>query len=93
MGVGLDIQELGGFVERAHHQSAIPGPDRHIRDRIFIPTHIFIVRQVLVEHVKLTLYFHRVAVDGVFHLRGGIGIEMAEPAAEIGGRAHLPKEP
>ncbi len=46
-----------------------------------------------VEHVELALHLHRVAVDGIFDVDGRIGIEMAETAAEEGGRAHLPEQP
>ena len=49
--------------------------------------------QVTVEHVELALDLHREAVDGVFHLARRVGVEVAESAAQIGRRAHLPEQP
>ena len=46
-----------------------------------------------VEHIELALDLHGVAVDRVFPLLRRIGVEMPEPATEIGGGAHLPEEP
>src|ERR1700752_5212508 len=56
----------GGFGVAAVHQAlcqrAVPWPCRDIGNRILAAGEIFIVGQAPVEHVKLPLHFHGVAV-------------------------------
>src|SRR5262249_46006081 len=80
------LQELarivvGGAVQ---HAVAVPRPDRHIGDRIFVAGNETIVRKVLVEHIEQAFHLHCKTVDGVFDLHWSIGIEMPEAAADIG---------
>src|ERR1700730_3301761 len=89
----LYAQEFAGAVEHALRKTAVPGPYRDVRDRIDVAGEIFVVRHAPVEHVELTLPFHREAVEGVFDLAWRVGVEMAEAAAEIGRAAHLPEQP
>src|SRR5262245_21127999 len=80
------LQELarivvGGAVQ---HAVAVPRPDRHIGDRIFVAGDETIVRKALVEHIEQAFHLHCKTVDGVFDLHRSIGIEMPEAAADIG---------
>src|SRR5262249_6126507 len=80
------LQELarivvGGAVQ---HAVAVPRPDRHIGDRIFVAGDETMVREVLVEHIQEPFHLHCKTVDGVFDLHRSIGIEMPEAAADIG---------
>src|SRR5690606_12004532 len=74
--VFMHRQELAGIVLPALHHAAIPGPDRHIRNRIFRAGDIFVVSETAVEDVELPLRLHGVAVDGIFDLLWRIGVEM-----------------
>ena len=89
----LHLQEFGGVVEHAERQPAVPGPDRDVGDGVIGAAEEAAFGEAAVEHVELALGLHREAVDGVFDLRRGIGVEMAEAAAEIGRAAHLPEQP
>ena len=91
--VFLHGEELGRVIELPGGQHAVPRPDRHVGDGVGIARHVGLLRQPLVEHVELALHLHREPVDGVFHLVGRVGVEVAETAAEIGRRAHLPEQP
>ena len=78
------LQELarvvvGGAVQ---HPVAVPRPDRHIGNRIFVARDEMIVRKLPVEHVELAFQLHCITVDGVFDLHRSIGIEMPKAAAE-----------
>src|SRR5262249_7034632 len=80
------LQELarvvvGGAIQ---HPVAVPQPDRHIGNRIFVARDEMIVRKLPVEHVELAFQLHCKTVDGVFDLHRSIGIEMPEAAAHIG---------
>jgi len=46
---------VGGAVQ---HAVAVPRPDRHIGDRIFVAGDELIARKLPVEHVELTFHFH-----------------------------------
>src|SRR5262249_14380502 len=72
---------IGGAVQ---HAVAVPRPDRHIGNRIFVAGDELIVRKLPVEHVELAFQLHCKTVDGVFDLHRSIGIEMPEAATEIG---------
>ena len=87
------VQEFGGVIGAPQHQAAIPGPDRHVGDRIIFARHIVIVRQMPVEHVQLPLHLHGIAVDRIFVFFRRIGVEMTKAAAQQGAGAHLPEEP
>ena len=92
MGVLLHGQEFGGSIAVAQER-AEPGESGHVGDRIVAARQIFMARQMGVEDVEQPLGLHRIAVDRIFHLERGIGVEMAEAAAEEGRRAHLPHQP
>ena len=89
----LHLQELAGAIELALRQGAVPGPNRHGRDAVFVACHVTRLRQMAVEDIELALDLHRIAVDRVFHLRRRIRIEMAEAAAQEGRAAQLPEQP
>jgi hypothetical protein len=79
------LQELarvvvGGAVQ---HAVAVPRPDRHIGDGVFVAGDEAIVRKLPVEHIEQALYFHGKTVDGVFDLHRSIGIEAPEAAADM----------
>src|SRR6185312_3380266 len=74
-------------------EAAVPREDRDVGDGVIIARDEATLRQLLVEHVELTLYLHGEAVDRIFHLERRVGVEMAEAAAEIGRAAHLPEQP
>ena len=78
---------------RPFDQRAVPGPDRHVGDRVVVAREVLAFRQAPVEHVELALHLHREAVDRVFDLGRRIGVEVAEAAAEVGRAAHLPEQP
>src|SRR5690606_30882202 len=63
-------------------KAAVPRPDRHVRDRILVSGHVFVVRQMAVEDVHLALYLHGVAIDGIFDLHRRIGVKVPKAAAE-----------
>ena len=46
---------IGGTIQ---HAVAVPRPDRHIGDRIFVAGDELIVRELAVEHVELTFHLH-----------------------------------
>src|SRR6202011_5017596 len=89
----LHAQEFAPTIEHALRQTAVPGPDRDICDRIVVTCHILVVRKLPVEHVELTLHLHREPIDRVFDLGRRVGVEVTKPAAEIGRAAHLPEQP
>ena len=80
----LRAEKLGRAVAVGPRQAAIPGPDRHVGDRVFASCDIFALGKATIEHVELTLHLHRVSVDRVFDLDRRISVEVAESAAEIG---------
>src|SRR5690554_4483539 len=53
---------LVGLVLR---EPPVPGPDRHVGDRVVLAGHILAVGQMTVEYVHLPLRLHGVAVDCV----------------------------
>src|SRR5690606_972656 len=75
------------------HQRAVPRPDRHVGDGIILAADEAMLGKLAIEYVKLTLYLHREAIDGIFKFLRRIGVEMPEAAAKIRGRAHLPEQP
>src|SRR5580693_9245142 len=77
--VFMRLQEFARVVVgvAVEHAVAVPRPDRHIGDGIFVAGDELIVRKLPVEHVELTFHFHCKAVDGVFDLHRSIGIEMS----------------
>ena len=89
----LDLQKLTRFIELPFGQGAIPGPDGHIGDAVFLTGQIRVVSQALVQHIHLALDFHGKAVDRIFHFARCIGIKMAETAAQKWRTTHLPKQP
>ncbi|ENN88140.1 hypothetical protein RHSP_39340 [Rhizobium freirei PRF 81] len=89
----LHLQEFAGTILPALGETAVPGPDGDIGDRVFAARDIFAFRQATIEHVEFTLHFHRKAIDRIFDLRRCISIEVPETAAEIGRAAHLPEQP
>src|SRR5580704_2812084 len=89
----VHAEKLGRAVLSAPHQSAVPGPDGHVRNRVVGARDIFAFREAAVEDIEQALRLHCEAIDGVFDLERRVGVEMAESAAEIWRRAHLPEEP
>src|SRR6185369_17385959 len=86
-------EHVRAFVAAAERDSAVPGPDGDIGDRIVRARQILIFSKVAVEHVELSLGLHRIAVDRIFELRRSVGEEMAEAAAEERRGADLPHQP
>ena len=93
VGVALHVEELGRLVHLVVQQRAIPGPDCHVGDAVFVAGDVAVLGQLAVEHVELALDLHRVAVDRVLVLLRRVGVEVAEAAAEEGRAAHLPEQP
>lgn len=93
MNVLLPLQELTRTVLCALRQAAIPGPNRHIGDRVLIASHILVFREVPIQHVQLALRFHREPVDRILNLDRRVMIEMTEPTADVGRTTHLPEQP
>ena len=60
--VRLYVEELGGVVEVAGGEHAVPRPDRHVGDGVGIARHVVGLGQPLVEDVKLALHLHGEAV-------------------------------
>jgi hypothetical protein len=75
------------------HQAAIPGPGRHVGDRVGVAAQEPALGEVAVENVELPLHLHGVAIDGILELLGRIGVEVAEAAPQEGRAGHLPEEP
>ncbi len=91
--VGFDLQECPGVVELALRHRTVPGPDCDVGDGIIVAAEIARLGKTAVENVELALGFHRKPVDRVFDLGGRVGIEVSEPATEIGSGSHLPEQP
>ena len=88
MFVGRHIEQFPRLVGIVEHQVSVPGIGGDIGDVVFVAAEIAPGGKILVQHVELALRFYRIAVEGVLIL----GVEMAEVSAEIGRRAHLPKQ-
>ena len=74
-------------------EQAQPGVGGDIRDRIVVAGQKAGLGELPVGHVEDPLRLHGVAVDGVFDLHRGVGVEMAETPAKEGRRTHLPHQP
>src|SRR3546814_7928254 len=59
----VDLQEFARVIDESLGERAIPGPDRHVGDRIIAARDILMRRQLAIEHVELALHFHRIAVE------------------------------
>src|SRR3546814_10028962 len=55
----VDLQELARVIDESLGERAIPGPDRHVGDRIVAARDILMLRQLAVEHVELALHLDR----------------------------------
>ena len=91
MGVFVDLKEFAALVQMAFSHAAIPGPDRDIGNRVIVTGDISADREALIEHVELAFDLHCEAVDRVFNLDWGIGVEVPEPTAKIRRATHLPE--
>ena len=84
VGVAFDLQELARAIGFTQRQVAVPGPCGDIGDGIFVSAQIAMHGQLAVEYVHLALHLHGEAVDRVFELLWRIGVEMPEPATQVG---------
>mmetsp|Transcript_113573 Transcript_113573/g.260679 ORF Transcript_113573/g.260679 Transcript_113573/m.260679 type:complete len:295 (-) Transcript_113573:43-927(-) len=91
--VGGYLKELRSFIQPPQHQLPVPWPDCHISDSVLIASNVLPRSQLLVQHIQLPLGLHCEPVHCVLDFHRGVGIEVAEATAEVGGAAHLPEDP
>ena len=60
------MKEEGG--NKGRENSGLPGPNRHVRQRVIISSYVLASSQMLVQLIQLALDFHADAVDRVFIL-------------------------
>src|ERR1700739_4498076 len=61
--VVLHAQELGGSVEHAFGQRAIPREDGHISDRVDAARDVLTFREATLEDIELSLHLHGKPID------------------------------
>ena len=69
--VTLNLQEFTGVVEMAQGQRAVPGPNRHVGNRVVVAGQIGAVSQAAIQHIELALDLHGKAVDRILEFARG----------------------
>ena len=83
--VRLRLEEHLGIVDVALHDGAVPRVGGDVGDGVLVAAEEPALGKVAIQHVELALHLHREAVDRVLELLGGVGVEVAEAAAEVRG--------
>src|SRR6185295_11831674 len=93
MSILMPLQKLARTVLCPLRQAAIPGPNRHIGDRILIACHVLVVLEVTIEHIQQALGLHREAVDRILNFDRRVMIEMTKATTDVRRTSHLPEQP
>src|SRR5258708_22124110 len=78
-----DAEELRSAIGPSFDQSAVPGKNGDVGDRISVAGDVFVVGKTSVQYIELALGFHGETIDGVFDFDRRVGVEMSESTADV----------